>query len=154
MFNQTCEYAIRAAIEIARRPKTEFVLAKELAEDLGLPHHYLSKILQQLVRSRVLESTRGRLGGFKLLRDPDQVKLVEIVAPFDDLKKKDECILGQAVCSDARACPLHEFWSDARARYLGELDQKTLGDFARFEDAREKKEALDKKPRRGARTKA
>jgi Rrf2 family protein len=61
-FNQTCEYAIRAMMEIARRPQGEYVLAKDLADKLDIPHHYLSKILQQLVRSRILESTRGRLG--------------------------------------------------------------------------------------------
>ncbi len=138
MFNQTCEYAIRAAIAIARLPREEYVLAKDLAKDLELPQHYLSKILQQLVRQRVLESTRGRLGGFRLTRNADEIQLVEIVAPFDDLKKKEECILGQAVCSDARACPLHDFWKSVRDRYLDEIQQKTLGEFARFEQQREK----------------
>lgn len=138
MFNQTCEYAIRAAMAIARRPKEEYVLAKELADELDLPQHYLSKILQQLVRQRVLESTRGRLGGFRLTRAADQIPLIEIVAPFDDLKKKEECILGQAVCNDARACPLHDFWKSVRNRYLDEIQHKTLGEFARFEAQREK----------------
>ena len=72
-FNQTCEYAIRAMMEVARRPQGEYVLAKELADKLDIPHHYLSKILQQLVRSRILESTRGRLGGFRLMRKPDDL---------------------------------------------------------------------------------
>jgi Rrf2 family protein len=133
LFSQTCEYAIRAAVEIARRPRDEFVLAREIAEKLSLPHQYLSKILQQLVRSRVLESTRGRQGGFRLTRDPDEVMLVEVVTPFEDLKKTEDCILGNAVCSDSRACPLHEFWKGVRANYLDELNLRSLGDFARAE---------------------
>ena len=144
MFSQTCEYAIRAMIEISKRPEGEFVLAKDLADKLDIPHHYLSKILQQLVHSRVLESTRGRLGGFRLVRKPDEVLLLEIVVPFEDVQKNEECILGEAKCSDATACPLHEFWKVVRTRYEEQLHTKTLGDFARFE------RPIQRKPRRVA----
>lgn len=133
LFSQTCEYAIRAMIEIARRPQGEFVLAKELASKLDIPHHYLSKILQQLVRSRILESTRGRLGGFRMLRKPGEVMLLDIVAPFEDIQKTQECILGEATCSDSRACPLHEFWKAVRTRYEEQLHTKSLEEFARFQ---------------------
>ena len=132
-FNQTCEYAIRAMMEIARRPQGEFVLAKELADKLDIPHHYLSKILQQLVRSRILESTRGRLGGFRLMRKPEDILLLDLVAPFEDIQKTEECVLGEAKCSDATACPLHEFWKSVRSRYEEQLHTKTLLEFAKFE---------------------
>lgn len=133
MFSQTTEYAIRAAIDIATRPEGEQVLAAQLGEALGIPHHYLSKILQQLVRARVLTSVRGRRGGFRLAKPAAKIKLREIVAPFEDLKKCEECILGQPVCSEAGACPLHDFWGDVRERYLHELDTKTLEELARFQ---------------------
>lgn len=133
MFSQTTEYAIRALIEIATRPPDEQVLSSELGEALGIPHHYLSKILQQLVRTRTLKSTRGRQGGFALARPAGRIKLRDIVEPFEDLKKYEECVLGQAVCSDAGACPLHEFWAEVRERFLKELDDKTLEDLADFQ---------------------
>lgn len=133
MFSQTTEYAIRAAIDIATRPSGEFVLASQLGEALGIPTHYLSKILQQLVRARVLTSVRGRQGGFALAKAPEKVKLREIVAPFEDLRKYEECILGQSVCSEAGACPLHEFWGGVREHYLEELASKTLKDLSDFQ---------------------
>jgi Rrf2 family protein len=133
MFSQTTEYAIRAAIDIATRPEGEQVLASHLGDALGIPIHYLSKILQQLVRARVLTSVRGRKGGFRLARPAEKIKLREIVAPFEDLKKYEECILGQAVCSEAGACPLHDFWGTVRERYLVEIETKTLQDLADFQ---------------------
>lgn len=133
MFSQTTEYAIRAVIDIATRPEGEQVLASHLGESLHIPTHYLSKILQQLVRARVLSSVRGRNGGFRLARPAAKIKLRDIVAPFEDLRKCEECILGQPVCSDAGACPLHDFWGDVRERYLHELDTKTLEDLATFQ---------------------
>lgn len=132
-FNQTCEYAIRAMMEIARRPQGDYVLAKDLADKLDIPHHYLSKILQQLVRSRILESTRGRLGGFRLMRKPEDILLLDLVSPFEDVQKTEECVLGEAKCSDATACPLHEFWKSVRTRYEEQLHTKTLAEFAKFE---------------------
>lgn len=130
MFSQTTDYAIRAAIDIATRPEGQPVLASELAARLGIPQHYLSKILQQLVRSGVLESTRGRRGGFVLRRPAQKIKLREVVAPFENLRKCEECILGQPICSSAGACPLHDFWKLVREHYLNELDTRTLGDLA------------------------
>ncbi len=133
MFSQTTEYAIRAAIDIATRPPGQQVLAAHLGETLGIPAHYLSKILQQLVRARVLKSTRGRQGGFALAKPADKIKLREIVAPFEDLKKCEECILGQPVCSDAGACPLHDFWAEVRTRYLHELNTRSLKELGEYQ---------------------
>ncbi|MHC4839343.1 MAG: RrF2 family transcriptional regulator [Planctomycetota bacterium] len=126
MFSQTSEHAIRAMIEIATRDEGSQVLSSELSEVLGIPQHYLSKILQQLVRAKVLTSTRGRNGGFGLAKPASKVKLRQLVEPFDDLTKYDECILGQVLCNDATACPMHEFWSRTRDAFLSELDAKTL----------------------------
>ena len=133
MLTQTTEYAIRALIEISTRPEGQHALAGELGETLGIPPHYLSKILQQLVRVRVLKSVRGRQGGFSLAKPARTIRLREIVEPFDDMKKYEECILGQPVCSEAGACPLHEYWSEVRTRYLIELDSRTLQDLADYQ---------------------
>jgi len=133
MFSHTTEYAIRAMIDIATRPEGEKILAAELSEALEIPAHYLAKILQQLVRARVLTSVRGRQGGFALAKPPGKVRLIDVVAPFEDLKKYEECILGQSVCSEAGACPLHDFWGDVRDRFLAELKDKTLKDLGEFQ---------------------
>lgn len=133
MFSQTTEYAIRAAIDIGTRPEGERVLAAQLGEVLGIPAHYLSKILQQLVRARILSSVRGRGGGFMLARPAAKITLQQIVSPFEDLRKYDECIMGQTVCSDAGACPLHDFWGGIRTRYLDELNKRTLKDLSNYQ---------------------
>lgn len=126
MFSQTTEHAIRALIEIATRDEDSQILSSELSELLEIPQHYLSKILQQLVRAKVLKSRRGRNGGFSLALPAEEIKLREIVLPFEDLSRYDECILGQVLCNAESACPLHEFWGGARDSFLHELDTRTL----------------------------
>ena len=133
MFSQTSEYAIRALSILARYPREQFVLVGTLATTADLPHHYLSKILQNLVRMQILESRKGSKGGFRLARDPDQITCYEIVNAIENLGQTRRCLLGQAECSDERACPLHEFWVKQTTHYMDTLQRTSLGDLVRFD---------------------
>lgn len=133
MFSQTSEYAIRALSILSRYPRDQYVLVGTLAANAELPHHYLSKILQNLVRMQILESRKGSRGGFRLARDPDDITLYEIVNAIENLGQTRHCLLGQAECSDERACPLHEFWTGITSEYLRTLQQTSLGDLVRFD---------------------
>ncbi|MCL5271003.1 MAG: Rrf2 family transcriptional regulator [bacterium] len=133
MFSQTSEYAIRALSILARYPRDQFILVGTLAASADLPHHYLSKILQNLVRMQILESRKGSKGGFRLARDPDQITLYQIVDAIENLNTVRRCLLGQAECSDDRACPLHEFWIRQTNDYLNTLQTTSLGDLVRFD---------------------
>ncbi|MCC6572264.1 MAG: Rrf2 family transcriptional regulator [Planctomycetes bacterium] len=136
LFNQSAEYAIRASIAIANKPREQYALVKDLSDELGIPTHYLAKILQQLARVRLLESARGRSGGFRLARDAESIRLIELVTPFEDVQKAQHCVLGLKLCLDDNPCPMHEFWKSVRTRYFKEIETKTLGDLARFEKRR------------------
>lgn len=132
LISQTTEYAIRAIIELAQQEPAVYILAKDLAGKLDLPHHYLGKILQQLSRAGILESVRGRQGGFRLARPANTIKLREVIEPFENVEKKEECILGQDKCNDKVACPLHPFWKEVRNRYVMELETKSVADLVDF----------------------
>lgn len=133
MFSQTSEYAIRALSILARYQRDQFVLVGTLATSADLPHHYLSKILQNLVRMQILESRKGSRGGFRLARDPDEITLFEIVNAIENLGQTRRCLLGQAECTDERACPLHQFWKGITTDYLKTLNETSLGDLVRFD---------------------
>jgi Rrf2 family protein len=134
MFSQTSEYAIRALTLLSRHPQEQYVLVGTLAETAGLPHHYLSKILQNLVRMQILESRKGSHGGFRLARPSDQINLFAVVNAIENLSQTRRCLLGKAECTDERACPLHEFWVTQTNRYMETLHTTSLGDLVRFED--------------------
>jgi Rrf2 family protein len=134
MFSQTSEYAIRALTILSRHPQEQYVLVGTLAETAGLPHHYLSKILQNLVRMQILESRKGSHGGFRLARSCDRIMLFDVVNAIENLSQSRRCLLGKAECTDERACPLHEFWVTQTNRYMETLHTTSLGDLVRFED--------------------
>ena len=67
MFSNSCQYAIRAVLYLAIHADTHHKLGAEvLAGALGIPRHFLAKILQQLAKNKLISSSRGRNGGFFL----------------------------------------------------------------------------------------
>ena len=76
-------YGIHAVVYIAKQKQNERILAKSIAKDYQLPVESLQKILQQLVRARILRSTRGPAGGFRLARTAERITLADIITAAD-----------------------------------------------------------------------
>ena len=76
-------HAVFAAIYIADHEQTGPVSGRQIAEACGIPAEYLFKILQRLCRVRVLESTRGRHGGFVLRQPADETTLLAIIEAIE-----------------------------------------------------------------------
>lgn len=133
MLSRSSEYAIRALAYLAAQRSRPWLLSRHIAEELGMPPPFLAKILQTLAGVGILESQRGRGGGFKLLRSPEALSLYEIVEPFDHLGNRTLCVLGQQLCGDEHACPLHHAWKASRTTFLNALEQTSLADVERME---------------------
>lgn len=110
MLTQTAEYALRAVVTIAAEPEGQPLRAARLADSLGIPQNYLSKTLYLLARAGVLESTRGKLGGFRLGRPANRIALVDVVELFDDVTGRRACLMGRSTCSDHNPCAAHARW--------------------------------------------
>lgn len=127
MLSQTAEYALRAVLAIADDPEGQLGAAK-LAELLGVPRNYLSKTLHQLARDGVLESTRGKSGGYRLARPAGRISLLDIVSLFDDITGRRVCLLGRPVCSDHSACTAHHKWKAVSERNATFFRETTVAD--------------------------
>lgn len=129
MLTRTGGYALHAALAIAEMGRGgRAIRAAEVAEALGIPANYLAKILQSLARDGVLISERGRSGGFRLARPPEEIRLIEVVAGFDDLGRERQCLLGRGTCSDVGGCPAHREWKAASAPAFRFFETRTLAD--------------------------
>lgn len=131
---RSSEYTIRALTYLARSGEGTFLLARNMAEDLGIPAPFLGKCLQPLVACGILESQRGRGGGFRLLFPPDEVTLYQIVDAQEHLDRARRCVLGQAECTDERGCPLHDYWKATSNQFIDRLRTTSLADLIAFGD--------------------
>jgi Rrf2 family protein len=110
VLSNTAQYALRAMIYLGQREGEGPIRVDEIADQLGVPRNYLSKIMHALVKEGILQSLRGPHGGFKLARPSATISLFELVASFDDIEARRVCLLGRKECSDVNPCAIHEHW--------------------------------------------
>ena len=125
LLSQACKYGLRAMVRLAANGEAP-ALSRDIAHALQIPEHFLAKILQDLSRNRLLESFKGRGGGFRLARAPGTIKLLEVVEAIEGPQFGQSCLLGLPRCSDEAPCPLHYQWSDLRVTILHMLEETSI----------------------------
>ncbi len=145
IYSRSTEYAIRAFVNLAQVPEGKYAMVKQIAEQEGIPAHFLAKILPQLARKGLLRSSKGPTGGFSLRSPAKDVSLIQLVEALDGLTDYQKCVSGLTECTDDAPCGMHDSWKLLRSRIMDYLEQTTIADLAAALEA--KRRALDK-PRR------
>lgn len=119
MLSNTCKYAVRALIYLGKNAtEKDKVGIKKIAGDLGIPTPFLGKILQNMVRQKVLISTKGPNGGFALGKKAKDISLYNIVTIVDGEDYFRNCLISHETCSSIHAsgkhCPVHGRFCDIR----------------------------------------
>jgi len=84
MLSNTCKYALRALIYLAKYSQDDNRIGiKKISEDLSISSPFLGKILQNLVKQKLLISNKGPNGGFSLAKQPENISLWDIVTTVD-----------------------------------------------------------------------
>lgn len=81
--SRTVSYAVRAALQLARRESPDPVPCNQLASEGKMPERFLLQVLRNLVTHGILRSTRGVDGGYTLVRRPEEVSLLEVIEAID-----------------------------------------------------------------------
>ena len=131
LFSKTCEYAIRATLFMAMHHSGEFISIRKIADEVNIPYHFLTKILQHLTRADILESSRGPQGGVKIKGQVDEIKLINIIYAVDGADIFEQCVIGLPGCGVAKPCPFHDQWIHIRSLLHNSLDSSTLSDLVR-----------------------
>lgn len=128
MFSQTSGYVMQALAYIVSQDTDRLILSREIAEQTGVPTHYLSKVLRTLTFQGILSSVRGTGGGFKLACDPKKVTVREVISMVEDLGRFGWCVLERKPCDERDHCVLHFKLGKITREYEAFLDHTTLAD--------------------------
>lgn len=111
--SQTAEYALRAVIQLARRPEAAQT-TQQLADATMVPQSYLPKVLQPLTRTGMVSAQRGSNGGYRLNSDPRALSVLEVVNCVDPVRRLKQCpVLPNA--PEGKFCSLHRLLDDELA---------------------------------------
>jgi Rrf2 family protein len=129
MFSKSCQYALQSILYIVLHNKdARLVGLNEISESQKIPRHFLSKILQQLVKAKVLNSAKGPNGGFSMNKSPEKLNLMTVVKIVDGFEIFDRCGIGLKTCSDKNPCPIHFSYKEVKQRIKDLLSEKTLSE--------------------------
>ncbi len=131
-------YALRVMIDLAEHQSDEFISLKEIAQRQEISEKYLESIIRMLVKAKVVESLRGKGGGYRLKKAPDQYTADSILRLTEESLAPVSCLDENAEsCPRAGRCRTLSLWQGldkAIHEYLAGvtiadlIEQGTLGD--------------------------
>jgi len=131
MFSKACQYGIKSVIYIWKQSQIgQKVGAKEIAAFVDAPEPFTAKILQELVRKKIIGSQKGPTGGFYAGKEHEQFTLKDLVVVIDGDELFSGCGLGLKQCSENNPCPLHHEIIKIRLDLVHMLTEKSLKQLA------------------------
>jgi len=124
------DYAVRVTIHLATVPASTRVPGPVLAQAIGAPESFVSKILQQLVQARLVTSQRGMRGGFQLARRAADMSLLEVVEAIEGPTQLNLCLPQGPNCSRKEWCGAHPVWAKAQAALVKVLEKASVAQLA------------------------
>lgn len=128
MFSKACEYAIRASIIVAAESVNNRRLSlAEISEKIDSPLAFTAKILQKLVKNKVLLSVKGPGGGFEAdTPNLKNIRLMSIVRSIDGDTVFKACSIGLNECSEENPCPVHHKYKPIKLKLIEMFENTSL----------------------------
>ncbi len=122
-------YALRVMLDLAQHPEDGFISLKTVAERQDISMKYLESIVGSLKKAELLESTRGKEGGYRLSKAPAEYTVEEILHSIEDKLAPVSCIKdGSIRCERASACLTIPMWKELDEITSAYLKTVTLED--------------------------
>jgi Rrf2 family protein len=138
MLSQRTRYALRSLIMLAGRIETGPVRIAEIAREQNVPRKFLELILLELKRAGLVESSRGRAGGYRLARAPGDISFGAVVRLLDGRLALVPCASASDYapcgdCMDEARCAIRRAAIKVREETARVLDEFSLADAVRAE---------------------
>ncbi len=126
------QYATRAMLDLGQHYQEGPVATEDIARRQAIPKKYLEQVLLVLKGARLVHSVRGRQGGYRLARPPEEITVGEIVRVTDGPLAPISCVSQTAyrpcTCPDERSCGFRPLWLRVREAIAAVLDNTTLAE--------------------------
>lgn len=125
---QTEDYAVRALVDLAQHPNAR---VEDISGRTGVPAPHLAKVIQSLARAGLVETTRGRGGGVRLLLNPAEINLRRVIEAMQGPLRFVRCPRRGSGCPMNPDCPIFRVWNELEARFGAELERVHIADLLR-----------------------
>ena len=128
--SKKADYALIAMKHLALRSDRGSSSAREIAELYDIPIELMAKVLQRLVRRRLLVSQQGTHGGYQLARGPGQISVADVIQAIDGPVTVTACSIDDERCDQFAKCNVRDPLWRVRERILTALGACTIAELA------------------------
>lgn len=128
--SKKADYALLAVRHLAAHGGRDAVSARELAEAYDIPAELLAKVLQKLVRARLLDSHQGIRGGYALSRPPKAVSVAEVIQAVDGPLTVTACSEDDKTCDQFAKCGIRDPLWRIKDRIVSALAATSVAELA------------------------
>lgn len=132
LITRNTDYAVRALCCIAEQ-KQEVISADQLVKSLKMPRPFLRKILQTLNKEGLLNSSKGKGGGFTLTISPEKITLTDVMKIFQGPLKLNECKFRKNDCPYVSDCFLKKKIDEIEKEVIAKLKAITIASIIKKE---------------------
>jgi len=139
MLSKKSKYAINSLVYLAKNYDKGPILISEIAEKQHIPKKFLEAILLDLRNAGMLNSKKGKGGGYYLIKSPADVNLADVVRLFEGAIALLPCVTHRFYepcdeCEDEYVCGIRDVFMQIRNETVDILKQSTLEDILKRED--------------------
>ena len=139
MITQKMKYALKALLVLAdeaAKDQPEALTIEQIAKRSDTPKRFLEHILLEIRNAGIIASTRGRSGGYSLIKKPAEVSISELLRLIDGPIAPLPCLSRRAYqrcddCTDEATCRIRKVFAEVFWSYLLIIDSLTLEDMLR-----------------------
>ena len=132
--SKKADYALIAMKHLAQKAGAQSTSAREIAEQYDIPIELMAKVLQRLVRNRLLVSTQGTRGGYMLGRASSSISVADVIEAIDGPFTVTACSTDKHDCEQYSKCSVRDPLWQIRERIAATLGTVTLADMANEPD--------------------
>ncbi len=138
MVSKKTKYAINALVYLAKNNSDNPIPIGQISTDQNIPHKFLEAILLDLKNARILNSKKGKSGGYTLNKSPKEIDMAEIMRLFDGAVALLPCVTYRFYercdeCIDEDTCGIREVFLEIRNETVERLKAATLEDIIKRE---------------------
>jgi Rrf2 family protein len=131
MLSQKARYALRALLVLAERNDRDPMQIADIAHEADVPRKFLEQILLELKKRGIVQSHRGRQGGYALGKAPKEISFADIIRVTDGPLALAPCVSVTAYhrcedCFDEATCPIRKVLLAARDATAAVLESRNL----------------------------
>jgi Rrf2 family protein len=128
--SKKADYALIAMKHLAQRPDGASASAREISEAYDIPLELLAKVLQRLVRARLLVSVQGTRGGYRLGRLPQAIPVADVIQSVDGPVTVTACSTDDHNCDQFSKCSIRDPLWKIRSRIIEALNMVSVAELA------------------------